>query len=103
MNLLINVGLLSPVTTAFLVLLISSTISIFLPHFVKKLVPDNYKYNINPIYQNRNLYKIEFNCIIEIKMVHIINVILYFMKKKGKSDKNERTASNRKSYGYSYE
>lgn len=65
-------------------------------------IEKNYKYQITPIFQNKNLYKINLNCIIQLKMVHIINVI-YIFSKKGRSDKNERTASNRKSYGYSYE
>ena len=63
---------------------------------------EHYNYTIEPIYQNKNIYKIQFNCIIQVKMVHIINVIYIFLKK-GRSDLNERTTSNRRSYGYSYE
>lgn len=97
-----ELGLESPVITAFIIATISSFISILLPHLAKEIKADQYQYTIKPIYQNRNLYKIRFNCIIELKMVHIINVI-YILIKKGKSDENERTTSNRKSYGYSYE
>ncbi len=95
-------GVKSPVITAFIVAFVSSFISIILPHLANELNSKNYKYVIKPIYQNKNLYKISLNCIIELKMVHIINVI-YILIKKGKSDKNERTASNRESYDYSYE
>ena len=102
LNLKANLGLESPISTAFLVSSLSAIISIWLPHVAVKLKKENYKYIIEPVYKNRNLYKIEFNCIIQVKMVHIINVIYLFVKK-GRSDENERTASNRRSYGYSYE
>ena len=130
LNLDAEIGLESPITTAFTVALVASAISIILPNIIPKSeklqnisrkqndtytskrkikslqeiskIQKNYKYQINPIFQNKNLYKINLNCIIQLKMVHIINVI-YIFSKKGRSDKNERTASNRKSYGYSYE
>ncbi|MCI9177241.1 MAG: hypothetical protein HFJ28_01350 [Clostridia bacterium] len=97
-----KLGVKSPVLTSFLVATLSSAISILLGKTATSLEKRKYQYEIVPIYQNKNLYKISFNCIIELKMVHIINVI-YILIKKGKSDENERTASNRKSYGYSYE
>lgn len=97
-----KIGLESPVITAFLVAFLSASISILLPKFTKKIESKKYQYHIVPIYQNKNLYEINLNCIIELKMVHIINVI-YIFTKKGKSDENERTTSHRKSYGYSYE
>ena len=95
-------GLENPIATAFLVAILSSSISIAIPRFIKKWNKANYEYKIKPIYNNQNLYKIRLNCIIELKIVHIINVI-YILIKKGKSDKNERTASNRKPYAYSHE
>ena len=102
LNLQTMLGLKSPISTAFTVASVASLISILLPHFTKEWKKENYQYSINPIYLQKNLYQINFNCIIEFKMVHIINVIYIFVKK-GKSEKNERTTSNRKSYGYSYE
>ena len=101
-NLKIKIGLESPVITALLVSIFSAIISIFLPYFATDYKKENYKYIIQPIYQNQNLYKIKFNCIIQVKMVHIINVIYLFIKK-GRSDVNERATSDRRSYGYSYE
>ena len=124
-----DIGLENPILTAFLVTFLCSSISIVIPlinakSYMKnaskrlnkfynskklnklrnsrKLNEKNYEYSIKPIYNNQNLYKIELNCIIELKMVHIINVI-YILIRKGKSDKNERTASNRKPYAYSHE
>lgn len=130
LNLDANIGLENAITTSFTVALVASAISIILPNIIPKSeklqnsskkqddtytskrkikslqkiskIQKNYKYQINPIFQNKNLYKINLNCIIQLKMVHIINVI-YIFSKKGRSDKNERTTSNRKSYGYSYE
>ncbi len=102
LNLEMNLGLESPIATSFIIAGISSTISILLPIFAQSFQKEMYQYKIAPIYQNKNLYEIKLNCIIILKVVHIINVILILIKK-GKSDKNERATSNRKSYGYSYE
>jgi len=103
-NLQMQLGMRSPVVTAFVVAVFSSLISVILPHIATNFRKENYQYTIQPIYQNKDLYKIQFNCIIQVKMVHIINVILIFLKKrKRRSDLNERTTSNRRSYGYSYE
>ena len=97
-----QLGLEDPMLTAFLVTIFSSFLSILLPHVAINMKKEHYNYTIEPIYQNKNIYKIQFNCIIQVKMVHIINVIYIFLKK-GRSDLNERTTSNRRSYGYSYE
>ena len=55
-------------------------------------------YKISPIYGKRKIIKLNLNCIITLKMVHIINII-YLVNKEGRSDKYVRT-SNRKSYDY---
>lgn len=108
LDLNINVGLEDCVITSYLVGIIAIVISNILPHVVaKKLkeeeISERYKYEIVPIYENKNLYKISLNCIITAKMVHIIYIIFLIKKeKKRRSDKNERT-SNRKPYEYSYE
>ncbi len=103
-NLKLNmqIGVENPVVTAFTVTSLCSIISILLPYVATNMKKQNYEYTIVPIYQNQNLYKIQFDCIIQVKMVHIINVISSFLKK-GRSDLNERTTSHRRSYGYSYE
>lgn len=97
-----QMGLENPVVTAFLVTSISSIIAILLPYVAINRKKGHYEYTIVPVYRNKNLYKIQFDCIIQVKMVHIINVISSIFKK-GRSDFNERTTSNRRSYGYSYE
>ena len=102
LNLDANLGVISPVTTSFLVATIAAIISIALPYLAKSLNKERYIYNIKPLYYNKNLYKINLNCIIEIKMVHIINIIFVFIKK-GRKKNEQSTKSNRKSYAYSNE
>lgn len=77
LNLDMNIGTKSPLVTSFLVVTISNAISLLLPHLVNNLKDNRYFYNIKPLYYNKELYKINLDCIIEIKMVHIINVIYY--------------------------
>lgn len=89
------------VITSYLIVAISVLISNLLPFLVEKENYNSCKYSVEPIYLNKNLYKISLNCIIEEKMVHIINILFKFLKK-GRSDKDERT-SNRRSYDYSNE
>lgn len=101
LNLNIKFGLEDVIITSYLVIGISVLISNILPFVVEKENYNKCKYNVEPIYLNKNLYKISLNCIIEEKMVHIINILFKFLKK-GRSDKNERT-SNRRSYDYSNE
>ena len=102
LNLDANLGFISPITTSFLVATIASIISIALPYLAKNLKKERYIYNIKPLYYNKNLYKINLNCIIEIKMVHIINII-FILIKKGRKKNEQSTTSNRKPYAYSYE
>ena len=59
------------------------------------------KFNVKPVFINKNLLNIDFSGIFEIKMIHIINII-YILNKKEGVKKYERT-SNRRSYAYSYE
>ena len=91
LNLEMNIGTKSPLVTSFLVVTISNAISLLLPHLV------------NNLKDNKELYKINLDCIIEIKMVHIINVIYYIFLKKGRRKNERSTTSNRKSYAYSHE
>ena len=58
------------------------------------------KYEVNPIYQDKNILKIEIDSIITLKMENIINIIKFM--KKGKVKKDVRT-SNRRTYAYSNE
>ena len=66
----------------------------------KTLSYKNIKYKIFPIYQNKNILKLELDSIITLKMEKIIDIIKII--KKGRVDKNGRT-SNRRAYAYSNE
>ncbi len=101
LDLIIKLGLEDVVITSYLIVAISILVSNILPFLVEPQNYNNCKYKTEPIYLNKNLYKISLNCIIEEKMVHIINILFKFLKK-GRSDKYERT-SNRRSYDYSNE
>lgn len=100
MDLKINIGTENAAVTALIVPILSTIITIFCSTRIKK-INNNQKFEIQPVYINKNLINILFSGIFEIRMIHIINTICT-MKKEGKGDKNERT-SNRRAYDYSYE
>ena len=90
------------ILTSFLVFGISTIISILLALTIKDGKKNKIKYEVKPAFMNQNMYEIKLDSIIEIKMVHIINIIYILIKKK-KGDKNNERTSDRRSYGYSYE
>ena len=98
-NLIVNIGLEDATFTSYSVAIVSSILGIILRNTIRK--SKNSKFIINPMYINKNLLNLELNCIIEIKMIHIIYII-YILNKKRRDDKYGRT-SNRRSYDYSYE
>ncbi len=102
LNFKVKLGTEDAVLTSFIVFAISTIISILLPYRIKKYDKNKYYYQILPLYVNKNVYEIKLDCIIEVKMVHIINII-YVLSKKRRVDKNGQRTSNRRSYGYSYE
>lgn len=91
----LKVGTEDVLITTAIVPIISTVIAIFISRNSKKLKYKNIYYKILPIYGDKNLYSINFECIISAKLVHIIYII--YMLKKGKkvSDKFDG-ASNRK-------
>ena len=100
MDLKINIGTENAAVTALIVPVLSTIIAIFCSNKIKK-INNMQKFEIQPVYINKNLINILVSGIFEIRMIHIINTICT-MKKEGKGDKNERT-SNRRAYDYSYE
>ena len=97
-NLNLLIGTEDASITAYLIGIISILISNILPHITKGDEYKSYFYKIEPVYIDKNIYKINLNCIFDAKLVHIIYVIF----KVTREEKYERT-SNRKSYEYSYE
>lgn len=104
-NLSFKFGVSDIMVTTYTVPIISTLISFILKLTVKDINLKNkrkdYYYKIEPVY-NKNIINLRLNCIINVKIVHIINIIYIFLIKKRRSDKYER-ASYRRSYGYSHE
>lgn len=95
LNLYLKVGLIDSFLTSISVAFISILISILLAKTTDKY--DNNKYLIMPEFNADSKIEIKLNCIINIKMIHIINVIYMLIKKKRSVEYDERT-SNRRSY-----
>ena len=98
-NLKLEIGTEGVMLTTFIIPFVSTIIALILKKYAKN---NHQKFKVNPIYKEKNILKLEFNGIFEIKMIHIINTICILKKKKGRVKKNVRT-SNRRSYDYSYE
>ena len=99
----LQIGLEDVIITSSLITIISVIVPIILRltnKYIKNI--NNYRYKILPIYGNKNVLKLDLDCIINLKLVHIINIIYIIVKMKRRSDKNERT-SNRRSYDYCHE
>ena len=86
-------------TTAILIGVISSGLGIILRN--KKENLKNLRFETIPIYQDKNILKIDFSGIFKIKMIHIIYII-YILKKKRRVEKDVRP-SDRRAYAYSNE
>lgn len=85
-----------PNLTVYAVAIIASFISIILAKTVKNYSKDRYKYIVFPMYTLKPAIKISLNCIINVKMVHIINII--YMLKKKRSVRNDERTSDRRAY-----
>lgn len=96
LNLYMQICTTDSIFTSFLVAIIASTISIMLARNIKQYDKSKYDYVIIPKYEDRASFKIKLNCIIGIKIVHIMNVI-YMLTKKRSVEYDER-ASNRRTY-----
>lgn len=94
LDLNLHLGVEDAAQTAILVGVVSSLIAILLKDKIKKLN----KYEVMPIYQNKNILKLELDCIIRIDLANYI----YKNIMKGR-EKYERKPSYRKSYAYSNE
>ncbi len=87
--------------TAIICTILNTIITLIVSKKTVNYEKEKYNYKIESIYINQNIVNLDLNCIISIKIVHIIS-ILYMLFKKESVNVNERT-SNRRSYAYSYE
>lgn len=82
--------------TVYAVAIIASVISIILAKTIKNYSKDKFKYIVFPMYGQKPAIKISLNCIINVKMVHIINIIYMLIKKR--SVGNDERTSDRRTY-----
>lgn len=76
-----------------------TAISVFLGVVLRNMNHDDLYYNIMPVYQFGNVIDIKFNCLISVKVIHIVKVIYILLKeKKSKKDKLQSAI-----YNYSYQ
>ena len=71
------------------------------PILISRKINGKYINNIEFLNINENIINLGLNCIISIKMVNIINILRYLIKKGG--NKNNGKSSYRRSYAYSNE
>lgn len=76
-------------------------INAIIPILIATKINGKYINNIRILNINENKINIKFNCIIIVKIVNIINILLY-LKKKGGVENNGKS-SNRRAYAYSNE
>ena len=101
-HLKLGIGTEDVIITSALVAGIASVLGVVLAKLIKNYNDEKYRYEIVPVYKNKNMVNLSFDCIIKVKMIHIINIIYRLLSKRREKIKYERT-SNRRSYDYSYE
>lgn len=89
-----NIGTESVFLTTSLVFILATIISIILPHLVQYKNYKKISYQILPLQNGKNCLDFQLNCIISIKMVHIINIIYIYLQKESR-DKDGRTSNRR--------
>ncbi len=92
----LKISMLDVIVTSFTIPLISTILSIILANTIEKYNKQDYIYLISPIYTEKIELRIKLNCIINVKIVHIINIV-YMLFKKRSVNYDERT-SNRRAY-----
>ena len=88
--------------TSGIVAVIASFLGILFAKVIKCYEEGKYGYKVMPIYQNKNAINLLLNCIIQVKVIHIISIIFTIVKNRKEKEEYEKT-SNRRSYDYSYE
>lgn len=96
-----EIGTYDVIITSAIIAVISSAIGIVMAKLIDNYKKEKYEYSIMPVYQNKNVINLSLNCIIQVKMVHIISIIFTLLGRRKEKRKYVRT-SNRRSYDYSY-
>lgn len=82
MNLNIKLGIDDVLFTTYLIPIISTIISIFLPLVVEKNSINKVNYIIKPIYNNGNIYDVKINIGLKIKIIKVLNAVYKIYKKR---------------------
>ena len=98
LNLKILIGTEDAGITAIIVGIVSGIFAVLLKKLIKG--NNNNYWVVTPIYQDKNLLKISFDCIINLKLIHIIYTIFSL---KSEEDKENDRSSNTRHYVYSNE
>ena len=95
-----SIGTEDVIITSILIFIISNVITYIVSKNIAKNSTKKYSYAINPCYKNKNIFIFDISCIISMKTVHIINMLVRFVKR---SVYKDGRTSNRKLNDYSYE
>lgn len=90
LNIKIKIDTKNVILTSYLIAIISTIIPNIIRNNIKKFNSKNHSFEVFPLYKNKNYIYVKFNCIISIKVVHIINM---FKVMGGKT--NERSSNRR--------
>lgn len=74
------IGTENAAVTPFISSFINAAIPIIISNKINVYKKENYNYKMDTVYINQNIVNLNFNCIISIKIVHIINIFLKFKK-----------------------
>ena len=80
LDLKISLGVEDVILTSYLIPIVSIVISIILPYITKNNKIDNINYKIMPLYNNKNIYDIKLDTIIEIKVINVLNAMYKIYK-----------------------
>lgn len=80
-NLSVKVSLLDPFLTSICIGIISLLASTVIADILEEYRTQNCRYKIEPIYDNKLKIKLNLKCIINIKIIHILNTLLTSNKK----------------------
>lgn len=97
LHLNLKLGLEDILLTTYLVPIVCTAISMILPFITEEKNIKHIKYEVSPIYNQKNLYYLKLNCRIEIKMINLLNS-MYGMYKNIKDNmpkKDKEISSNK--------
>ena len=90
LKLKINIDTKNVILTSYLVAIISTIISNIIRNNIKKFNSKNHSFEVSPLFNNQNYLYVKFNCIISIRVVHIINMFKVMGGKKNERSSNRR-------------